>query len=179
MALRNVITKTEYTNSSWRSVAKAQRVTNNPNEYATSEQWQNLVQELLKAVIESWGNNGDYVGNATTRVLEWDRKVNHAELRLLFGRTLLNNLNEWQMFLFDRVSKRKQTLKVYIWDKGFWVVVKRPSTNLVFKYSSDYIEMKKKYVDVQCDFFVIGKDQANDISLPEGINVVEVVINAE
>jgi hypothetical protein len=105
---------------------------------------------------------------------------------LLLARIILMNqtkglscmLKKWQHDLYELVKKRQQTIKVCIFDNSFWVVVKRPTTSLVFKYSQIYANLLDKYPDLRCDFLVLGEKQFEYAHIPSDAIMLELLEQA-
>lgn len=138
-------------------VKSAQGIINSKDSQATKEQWQELCGELFKQHMEI-GN----ISKPSNEVINWDSQNNRAGIILLRSIGVENQLlglNEWQLELYSRVKNLRTTKKVYICDNKFWVIVKKPSTSMILKYSDLYISLFDRFPDLDCDFLVLGETE--------------------
>lgn len=144
-------------------VKSAQNIINSQESQATIEQWQELCGELYKQHLEI-GN----ISKPTKEVINWDSHNTRADIILLRGIGVdnrLQGLNEWQKELCKMVVEKRTTKKVYICDNKFWVIVNKPSTSMMLKYSDLYISLFDQYPDINCDFLVLSENEFNSTKI--------------
>lgn len=157
------------------SYEKVQSILSTSNNSIGSEQFRKLSQKIFNSIIESSITNKEYIGNAVSTVLDWHKTSGNGNIYNICDCSEGDyHMNEWQKHLYSKVAKKKQTLKVCMFADSFWVIVKRPSTGLVFKYSQDLTELYEVFSELFVDFLVLGIDQFECSYIPEDALILEV-----
>lgn len=134
-------------------------------------QWQALCKEIYKCAVKSSTGSGNFLRDATQIVIDWNYNLPRASFAEIKGYLDMKMLLTWQKEFVSILQRQEKTLEIHIFTLAdsykVWIVINDPTTEEILKYSELYIDFLHSHSDLYFDFMVFGKDEINNIDLPD------------
>lgn len=160
----------------WQGLKRAQSIIKTYMTDCTKEECEVLIERLLKSVVKSTLESQNHVKMAVKTVIDWHNEVFVQSLHPLRSRLKVfnfasnQNLLTWQYDLLCKITLLPYVSKVYIFEKKglsyFWIISQKPSTEMIMRYSQEYVNILQQTPDLDIDFMVFGEEEVEYYQIP-------------
>lgn len=156
------------------SVKKAQHILKRLDS-RNHEEIAELARKMFKGVIKTNLTDGFFLRNVTNIVIDWDENIDKKSFadfkQIVREYTMVSKLLDWQKTLLSKLRNEEEVKKIYIFNDGiidnFWILVDKPTTDIIQKCSDIYMEFLAENIDVICEFMVFNQNEINNYNFPE------------
>ena len=163
--------------SEWQGVKNAQAILKTYTSKCSKDDWADLASKIFNSVLRAEIENKVHLEMAVQTIMEWSYKVSLQSLDPIRSRRRVYNfannqkLSSWQVDLLRSITILPYISKIFIFEKHgvsyFWVISQNPSTEMIMKYSKEYINILQKTPDLNIDFMVFGEEEISYYQFPK------------
>lgn len=135
-----------------------------------------LIKKLFNSTVRTAVCGGNFLNNSAKTVIEWKEEVSGDNLECLRNLISMNNiiensnLTKWQKDILSALKSKTKIINIFIfktYEQYFlWVLAKEPTTEDIFEYSQEYVNVITNFSGINCDFMVFSEDEIEFYNIP-------------